>query len=173
MAGGEGSRLRPVTCDTPKPMVRLCGRPVIEYILDLLAQHGFTQASVTLRYLPGRLSGHFGEQYNDITLTFIEEPQPLGTAGSVKSSCGPKDEEILVISSDREIASFAVRRGKATLSSPEFESIVERLLMASGNEFVDEKDEEDDEASRTISKKGPSRRLSRAEKQARAKIRKL
>jgi hypothetical protein len=73
----------------------------------------------------------------------------------------------------REIASFAVRRGKATLSSPEFESIVERLLMASGNEFVDEKDEEDDEASRPISKKGPSRRLSRAEKQARAKIRKL
>ncbi len=100
MAGGEGSRLRPVTCDTPKPMVRLCGRPVIEYILDLLAQHGFTQASVTLRYLPGRLSGHFGEQYKDITLTFIEETQPLGTAGSVKNACGPKDDEILVISGD-------------------------------------------------------------------------
>jgi hypothetical protein len=103
----------------------------------------------------------------------IYSPKGVKADEVLKRIIASSDEEILVISSDREIASFAVRRGKATLSSPEFESIVERLLMASGNEFVDEKDEEDDEASRPISKKGPSRRLSRAEKQARAKIRKL
>ena len=47
MAGGEGTRLRPLTCDLPKPMVRLCGRPVLEYSLDLLGQYGVTEAWLT------------------------------------------------------------------------------------------------------------------------------
>ena len=51
LAGGEGSRLRPLTCDIPKPMAELCGRPVSEYILDLLNRHGITEAIFTLRYL--------------------------------------------------------------------------------------------------------------------------
>ena len=56
MAGGEGSRLRPLTCDIPKPMTRLCGRPVLEYILDLLNEHGVRDAAVTMQYLPHRSS---------------------------------------------------------------------------------------------------------------------
>ncbi|MDL2233349.1 NTP transferase domain-containing protein [Ruminococcaceae bacterium OttesenSCG-928-L11] len=100
MAGGEGSRLRPLTCDIPKPMARLCGKPVMEYILDLLGQHGITEAAVTIRYLPDAISGHFPDnRYGDIALEFAEEDKPLGTAGSVKNACGDADE-VLVISGD-------------------------------------------------------------------------
>ena len=52
MAGGEGSRLRPLTCNIPKPMARLAGKPVIEYILDLLDRNGCDRAVMTLGYLP-------------------------------------------------------------------------------------------------------------------------
>ena len=106
MAGGEGARLRPLTCDIPKPMARLCGRPVLDYILDLLEQHGCTQAAVTLRYLPERIREHFPDGcHGSIGLSFVEESQPLGTAGSVKNACafpgfGFGGEDLLVISGD-------------------------------------------------------------------------
>jgi mannose-1-phosphate guanylyltransferase/phosphomannomutase len=81
-------------------MARLCGRPVLEYILELLERHGFTEAVVTVRYLPDVITGHFAEgRYGNITLTFVEENRPLGTAGSVKNACQP-GEEVLVISGD-------------------------------------------------------------------------
>jgi|GEM_PF-3907105 len=86
MAGGVGSRLRPLTCDLPKPMARLCGRPNIEYILELLKEHNVTDAAVTVQYLPQRISEHFDNVYCGINLTFVEETEPLGTAGSVKNA---------------------------------------------------------------------------------------
>lgn len=111
MAGGEGSRLRPLTCDSPKPMARLCGRPVLEYILELLAAHGVTQAAVTLRYLPEAVTEHFPDnRYAGIDLRFVEEVNPLGTAGGVKNAAagfirsedeGSTDREgFIVISGD-------------------------------------------------------------------------
>ncbi len=101
MAGGEGTRLRPLTCDIPKPMARLCGRPAIEYILELLARHGVHFAWVTVRYLPGALTRHFPENaFGGVALDFVEEDAPLGTAGSVKNACGDCKEDILVISGD-------------------------------------------------------------------------
>ena len=62
MAGGEGSRLRPLTCDIPKPMTRLCGRPVLEYILDLLDAQGIREAAITMQYLPGAITAHVEER---------------------------------------------------------------------------------------------------------------
>ena len=101
MAGGEGSRLRPLTCDTPKPMARLCGKPVIEHILCLLAKHSFKQAAITLRYLPDIIINNFpAKEYKGIKLDFVEEDCPLGTAGSVKNACNKADDNILVISGD-------------------------------------------------------------------------
>ncbi|HCC35099.1 MAG TPA: mannose-1-phosphate guanyltransferase, partial [Ruminococcaceae bacterium] len=101
MAGGEGSRLRPLTCDTPKPMARLCGRPTIEYILDLLSKHQVTEAAVTVRYLSDRLREAFPDgRYKNISLSFVEETKPLGTAGSVKNAAGERAEDLLVISGD-------------------------------------------------------------------------
>jgi len=104
MAGGEGTRLRPLTCDLPKPMARLCGRPMMEYILDLLSVHDVDRAVVTLRYLPSAISDYFGEKYNNISLEYVVEDEPLGTAGSVKGAVKKFDSgdnsDILVISGD-------------------------------------------------------------------------
>lgn len=101
MAGGEGTRLRPLTCDIPKPMARLCGRPVMEYILDLLKTAGTTEAVVTMRYLPQVITDYFQDgEYKGIKLHFVEEDRPLGTAGSVKNAVPDEQEDILVISGD-------------------------------------------------------------------------
>ncbi len=84
MAGGEGTRLRPLTCDTPKPMVPVLGRPVMAYALQLLARHGLTEVGVTLQYLPERISRAFGSGSKDgVKLHYYREHEPLGTAGGV------------------------------------------------------------------------------------------
>ncbi|HEX3027270.1 MAG TPA: sugar phosphate nucleotidyltransferase [Clostridia bacterium] len=101
MAGGEGTRLRPLTCDCPKPMARIVGRPILEYILDLLQQAGITEAAVTLKYLPRKITGAFpNSEYHGIRLRFFEEDKPLGTAGSVRNASGFLDEDFVVISGD-------------------------------------------------------------------------
>ncbi len=101
MAGGAGSRLKPLTCTKPKPMARLCGRPILEYILDLLDQNGVTVARVTLGYLPSCVTDHFADgQYKGVTLRFVTEQHPLGTAGGVKNAANDVEEDILVISGD-------------------------------------------------------------------------
>lgn len=101
MAGGEGTRLRPLTCESPKPMARLCGRPVLEYILDLLQKNGVTHAAITLKYLPQVISEYFPDgEYKGMKLEFFEEDEPLGTAGSVKNAAGMLDDDFVVISGD-------------------------------------------------------------------------
>lgn len=103
MAGGEGSRLRPITCTVPKPMVKLCGRPVSEYILDLLAKHDCTEAVFTLRYRGSQIENYFeGRRYKGIALDFSYEDSPLGTAGCVKKAveAAGYDDDFLVISGD-------------------------------------------------------------------------
>lgn len=105
MAGGEGSRLRPLTCTLPKPMVRLCGKPVSEYILDLLSKHGCTDAVFTLRYLGSQIEDYFDlRRYKGINLDFSYEDTPLGTAGCVKKAAQllnlKEGESFIVISGD-------------------------------------------------------------------------
>ncbi len=100
MAGGEGTRLRPLTCDMPKPMAPICGRPMMDYTLELLARHGFDEASVTLMYMPHAIKNHFGDRAHGITLNYFTEQTPLGTAGSVKVASADFDEDFVVISGD-------------------------------------------------------------------------
>ncbi|MDF2567844.1 MAG: nucleotidyltransferase [Oscillospiraceae bacterium] len=101
MAGGEGSRLRPLTCNIPKPLAPLCGKPVLEYILDLLNNHGCDEAVVTLMYLGNKIVNHFdSEPYKNIELGFAFEETPLGTAGSVKAAAKKITEDFIVISGD-------------------------------------------------------------------------
>jgi len=101
MAGGEGSRLRPLTCGIPKPMVPVANRPVMEHILELLARHGFREVAVTLQYLPEAVREHFGSGGKfGLRLTYFTETEPLGTAGGVKNAAPFLDETFLVISGD-------------------------------------------------------------------------
>lgn len=101
MAGGQGSRLRPLTCERPKPLAPICGKPVLEYILDLLVQHSIHQAVVTLRYEGNKIISHFdGKNIPQLELSFSFEKEPLGTAGSVKNAIQGATDDILVISGD-------------------------------------------------------------------------
>ncbi|AEI39346.1 sugar phosphate nucleotidyltransferase [Paenibacillus mucilaginosus] len=101
MAGGKGTRLRPLTCHVPKPMVPLAGRPCMEYIIELLKQHGIGEIAVTIQYLPDVIRDHFGDgQAHGVSLHYFEETAPLGTAGSVKNAQEFLDEPFVVISGD-------------------------------------------------------------------------
>ena len=84
MAGGEGTRLRPLTCNRPKPMVPVAGKPVMEHIVSLLRNHGISNIAVTLQYLPDHISDYFGDGSSfGMRMRYYIESKPLGTAGSV------------------------------------------------------------------------------------------
>ncbi len=86
LVGGEGTRLRPLTCNTPKPMVPVLNRPFLEHTIDYLKQHGIGEAILAMGYLPGRIQEHFGDGAGlGIKLTYVVEDKPLGTAGAVKN----------------------------------------------------------------------------------------
>ncbi len=102
MAGGEGTRLRPLSSNLPKPMVRMFDRPVIEHIVNLLKRHGITDIMTTLQYMPKMISDYFGDgSAFGVSMSYSVESTPMGTAGSVKQ-CGDfiKDDDFIVISGD-------------------------------------------------------------------------
>ncbi len=101
MAGGEGSRLRPLTIRRPKPMVPIAGKPVMEHILNLLKRHGITEVIVTVQYLASNIEDYFGNGSQlGMRITYSREDVPLGTAGSVKNAEEHLTEPFLVISGD-------------------------------------------------------------------------
>ena len=101
MAGGEGTRLRPLTSNQPKPMVPVVGKPCMEHILELLRRHGFEHAIVTLAFLPQAIESHFGDGAAlAMEVDYSLEETPLGTAGSVRLAARRVDEPLLVISGD-------------------------------------------------------------------------
>lgn len=102
MAGGSGTRLRPLTCDLPKPMVPILNRPIAEHIVNLLKRNGIHEVIATLHYLPDVMRDYFqdGRDFG-VQMTYaVEEDQPLGTAGCVKNIADLLDDTFLVISGD-------------------------------------------------------------------------
>ena len=125
MAGGEGSRLRPLTVSRPKPMAPIVGRPVMEHILYLLKSHGITDVVVTVQYMASAIEDYFGDGANlGMKIAYSREETPLGTAGSVKNAEELLQEPFLVISGDALtdfdltaiITSHRRRRAMATLT---------------------------------------------------------
>jgi mannose-1-phosphate guanylyltransferase/phosphomannomutase len=101
MAGGEGTRLRPLTSNQPKPMVPIVGKPCMEHILELLREHGLTDVIVTVAFLPQAIRSYFGEGDTlGMNIGYSVEESPLGTAGSVRLATRQLDETFLVISGD-------------------------------------------------------------------------
>src|SRR6266545_5400219 len=101
MAGGEGTRLRPLTSNQPKPMVPIVGKPCMEHILELLRKHGFDEVIVTLAFLPQAIRSYFGDgQSLGLSIEYSVEESPLGTAGSVRLASDRLHETFLVISGD-------------------------------------------------------------------------
>ncbi|MFF5261250.1 sugar phosphate nucleotidyltransferase [Actinomadura viridis] len=102
MAGGEGTRLRPMTANQPKPMLPLLNRPIMEHVLRLLKRHGFRETVVTVQFLAALIRNYFGDgEELGMSLSYATEEMPLGTAGSVKNAQDAlRDEPFLVISGD-------------------------------------------------------------------------
>lgn len=101
MAGGEGSRLRPLTCDLPKPMVPVLNKPVLEHAIELLKSYGIREIGITLMYHPQIIKDYFGRGKNlGVNITYFIEESPLGTAGGVKNAESFLDETFIVISGD-------------------------------------------------------------------------
>ncbi|ERT07186.1 bacterial transferase hexapeptide family protein [Lyngbya aestuarii BL J] len=102
MAGGSGTRLRPLTCDLPKPMVPILNRPIAEHIINLLKRHQIYEVIATLHYLPDVMREYFHDGTDfGVQMTYaVEEDQPLGTAGCVKNIAELLDDTFLVISGD-------------------------------------------------------------------------
>lgn len=101
MAGGEGTRLRPLTTNRPKPMVPVVNKPMLEHTLDLLKHHGFSDVVLTLHYLPNVVQDYFqsGEEFG-AKLNYLIEEKPLGTAGGVKNAERFLDGTFVVFSGD-------------------------------------------------------------------------
>jgi len=102
MAGGEGTRLRPMTANQPKPLLPVTNRPIMEHVLLLLRRHGFTETVVTVQFLASMVRNYFGDgEEFGMSLQYATEETPLGTAGSVKNAEDAlRDEPFLVISGD-------------------------------------------------------------------------
>lgn len=101
MAGGEGTRLRPLTSNQPKPMVPVANRPIMEHIIRLLRRHDITDVVGTLAFLASVIRNYFGDGSDlGVNLSYATEETPLGTAGSVRNAAELLDERFIVISGD-------------------------------------------------------------------------
>lgn len=100
MAGGSGTRLRPLTENLPKPMVPVDGRPMLERIIEQLRDAGISRVMVTTHYKGELISNHFGDGEGfGVNISYMEEDKPMGTAGGL-SQIEPSGEPILVMNGD-------------------------------------------------------------------------
>ncbi|RCV51762.1 mannose-1-phosphate guanyltransferase [Marinitenerispora sediminis] len=102
MAGGEGTRLRPMTANQPKPLLPVVNKPIMEHVLRLLKRHGFDDTVVTVQFLATLIRNYFGDgEELGMSLRYVAEEVPLGTAGSVKNAEEHlRGEPFIVISGD-------------------------------------------------------------------------
>ena len=124
MAGGKGTRLRPLTSNQPKPMIPIANKPCMEHIVNLLKNHGFEDILVTVGFMPEAIQDYFGDGSDwDVDMEYSVEDEPMGTAGSVKMAGDRLSERFVVVSGDaltdadlRKAVAFHEDRGaEATL----------------------------------------------------------
>lgn len=100
MAGGFGTRLKPLTDNLCKPMMPIVGKPILEYTVELLVRHGVDDIAMTLNYRPFDIIDYFGDGSSwGVNIRYVVEDEPLGTAGSVKNA-KPMGDDFIVISGD-------------------------------------------------------------------------
>lgn len=101
LAGGKGTRLRPITCELPKPMVPVLNVPLMEHLILLLRKHDILDIGVTLMYLPQKIRSYFGDGSKwGVRLSYFTEESPCGTAGSLLSAAAFLNETFVVLSGD-------------------------------------------------------------------------
>ena len=100
MAGGKGERLRPMTLSTPKPLLKIADKAIIDYNIEALAAVGVTDITVTVNYLAEQLEEHFSKPVADVSVKCVREDRPLGTIGSVALVDIPETGDTIVMNSD-------------------------------------------------------------------------
>ena len=101
LVGGEGTRLRPLTCNTPKAMVPILNRPFLEHLLHYLEKHGVSDIILAIGHLPDRIQSYFSDGAGfGVRITYLVEESPLGTAGAVKNAEPFLDKPFVVINGD-------------------------------------------------------------------------
>lgn len=131
LAGGQGTRLRPLTHTTPKPVIPLAGRPFMTFMLDWLGHHGVTEAILSCGFLSHDVRSVLGDVYGGMRLRYVVEESPLGTAGPVRLALdeGFLEERLLVLNGDvltdmdltAQVASHEASGGRCTLALIEVE----------------------------------------------------
>jgi NDP-sugar pyrophosphorylase family protein len=100
MAGGKGSRIRPLTFSRPKPLIPVANRPLIEYIVNKIKESGYSEVVVTLSYLKNQIKALLQKDYPELSIKYSVEKEPLGTAGGVKKAAKYLNETFFVLSGD-------------------------------------------------------------------------
>jgi mannose-1-phosphate guanylyltransferase len=101
LVGGEGTRLRPLTCHTTKAMVPILNKPFLEHLLGYLKGHGITDITLAMSYLPQGIKSYFGDGARlGVNLSYLIEEEPLGTAGAVKNAQSYLDDSFLMLNGD-------------------------------------------------------------------------
>ncbi|MHB1712558.1 MAG: sugar phosphate nucleotidyltransferase, partial [Acidimicrobiales bacterium] len=143
MAGGEGTRLRPLTSNQPKPMLPMANIPMMEHVVNLLRHHGFEDIVVTVAFMANAIRTYFGDGSEfGVRMVYATESTPLGTAGSVRNARDELDERFLVISGDvltdidlSEVVAFHERRGAmATLALKAVDNPLEFGIVITGED---------------------------------------
>ncbi|MGH9299367.1 MAG: sugar phosphate nucleotidyltransferase, partial [Acidimicrobiales bacterium] len=143
MAGGEGTRLRPLTANQPKPMLPMANRPMAEHVVQLLKEHGYDEIVITVAFLANTIRTYFGDGSEfGVKFHYATEETPLGTAGSVLNAREQLDERFLVISGDvltdidlTELVAFHKAKGAAaTLALKAMENPLEFGIVITGED---------------------------------------
>jgi dTDP-glucose pyrophosphorylase len=101
MAGGEGQRLRPLTQETPKPMLPVGGRPLLETIVEQVRQSGFSRVLMAVNYQAEQIEEHFGDGSRfGVAIDYIHEPKLLGSAGALRLAREQLDRPFIVLNAD-------------------------------------------------------------------------
>jgi dTDP-glucose pyrophosphorylase len=145
MAGGRGIRMMPLTERTPKPMLPIGGKPMLETILRNFMSHGFRDFYLCVNYLSSRIKDYFGDGSAwDISIQYIEEPEPLGTAGALRL-LPPIAEPVIVTNADiltklnfsNLLAHHIQRKAEATMCVKEYEhQIPYGVIRTQGDQIV-------------------------------------
>jgi mannose-1-phosphate guanylyltransferase len=126
LAGGEGTRLRPLTLSVPKPVMPLAGRPFLTFMLDWLGRHGVDDVILSCGFMSDAVERVLGDEHDGIRLRYVVEEEPLGTAGPMRLAAdeGVLQERLLVLNGDvltdidltAEVEQHERTRARATLA---------------------------------------------------------
>ena len=124
MAGGNGTRLRPLTLNTPKPLIKVGDKPIVEYNIDRLQKYGIRNITLSIAYLGQQLIDYFGDgSERGLNIKYVTEEKPLGTIGAVRQIEAIHNDYVLVMNSD-------------LLTNIDFEDMLQQLLQCGGEMIV-------------------------------------